>query len=50
MFLYRMGHFHSLSVCREGELDGVAHFPSVPIVLGSVSLRDEEVHSTTQLL
>ena len=40
----------SQPVCREGELDGMAYFPSVPIVLGSVNLRDEEVQSTAQLL
>lgn len=40
----------SQALCREGELDGTAYFPSVPIVLGSVNLRDKEVHSTAQLL
>lgn len=40
----------SQPVCWEGELDGMAYFPSVPIVLGSVNLRDKEVHSTAQLL
>lgn len=40
----------SRALCREGELDGVLYFPSVPIVLGSVNLRDKEVQSTAQLL
>lgn len=37
-------------LCRGGELDAGAHFPSVPVVLGSVSLRDEEVQSAARLL
>lgn len=37
-------------LCREGELDAGDCFPSVPIVLGSVSLRDGEVQSAARLL